>query len=97
MVPDPNTFGGPVLVKRKNHKEFSPIPLTHPYAENSRGLGVADMVRALKSNQTNRASGELAYHVLDIMHAFHDSADTGRHILLESTCSRPEAMPDELL
>lgn len=97
IVPDPNTFGGPVLMKRKNHKEFHQIPLTHPYAENSRGLGVADMARALESNQTNRASGELAYHVLDIMHAFHDSANTGRHVILESTCGIPEAMPDEML
>lgn len=93
IVPDPNIFGGPVMVKRENHEEFHQIPLTHPYAENSRGLGVADMAQALMANKTNRANGELAYHVLDIMHAFHDSANTGRHIILESTCSVPEAMP----
>lgn len=96
-VPDPNTFGGPVHIMRKNHKEFSPIPLSHPYAENSRGLGVSDMVRALNTGKKNRANAELSYHVLDIMHGFHDSANTGRHILLESTCDKPEAMPDELL
>ncbi len=93
IVPDPNNFGGPVMMKRKNHKEFNIIPLTHSYTEDSRGLGVADMARALESNSSNRASGELAYHVLDIMHAFHDSANTNRHVIIESTCSKPEAMP----
>lgn len=42
-------------------------------------------------------SGELAYHVLDIIHAFHDSANTGRHVTVESTCGIPEAMPDDVL
>ncbi|MGI6538340.1 MAG: hypothetical protein ACOX22_08465 [Caldicoprobacterales bacterium] len=97
IVPDPNKFGGPVHIKRKDHKEFHQIPLTHPYEENSRGLGVADMVRALESNQPHRANGELAYHVLDIMHAFHDSANTGRHVNIESTCSKPEAMAGEII
>jgi predicted dehydrogenase len=92
IVPDPNTFGGPVFIKRENHTEFHQIPLTHPYAENSRGLGVADMAQALITDKNHRASGELAYHVLDIMHAFNDSANTGKHIILESTCSMPEAL-----
>jgi predicted dehydrogenase len=96
-VPDPNTFGGPVRLKRKNHSDFSDIPLSHPYAENSRGLGVADMVSALEANGINRLNGELAYHVLDIMHGFHDSANTGRHICLESTCEKPAPMPGTTL
>ncbi len=92
-VPDPNTFGGPVRLKRKNHPDFSDIPLSHPYAENSRGLGVAEMIHALETNRINRVNGELSYHVLDIMHGFHDSANTGRHISLESTCQKPDPMP----
>lgn len=92
VVPDPNTFGGPVLVKRKDANEWSEIPLTHIYAENSRGLGVADMAYALKSCTINRANGNLAYHVLDIMHSIYDAAREGRHISLQSTCERPEPM-----
>lgn len=91
-VPDPNTFGGPVRLKRKNHSDFSEVPLSHPYAENSRGLGAAEMIDALETNRMNRVNGELSYHVLDIMHGFHDSADTGRHVCLESTCRKPELM-----
>ncbi|NLO39222.1 MAG: Gfo/Idh/MocA family oxidoreductase [Ruminiclostridium sp.] len=96
-VPDPNTFGGPVCLRRENHSAFSEIPLCHPYHENSRGLGVADMASALESNTINRVNGELSYHVLDIMHGFHDSANTGKHIFLESTCRKPEPMTGKLL
>ncbi len=57
-VPDPNTFGGPVKVRRYSDKEWSEIPLTHPYAQNSRGLGVADMATAIVSGRPHRASGD---------------------------------------
>jgi len=92
-VSDPNTFGGPVRVRRAGVKEWSEVPLTHGYAQNSRGMGVADMAYALRSGRSHRASGDLAYHVLDIMHSFHDASREGRHIELESTCERPASLP----
>jgi len=69
------------------------VPLTHGYDKNGRGVGVADMAYALRSGRPHRASGDLAYHVLDIMHAFHDASREGRHIMLESTVERPAALP----
>ena len=39
-VPDPNTFGGPVRIRLAGDAEWREVPLTHPYTENSRGLGV---------------------------------------------------------
>lgn len=92
-VPDPNTFGGPVRIRRAGASEWSVVPLTHGYSQNSRGLGVTDMSYAIRSGRPHRASGELAYHVLDIMHAFHDASDQGKHIELESTCVRPKPLP----
>ncbi len=96
-VPDPNGFGGPVKIRRQGAGEWSPVALSHGYAENSRGIGVADMAYALRSGRGHRASGDLAYHVLDIMHAFHDASDTGKHIELESTVARPQPLPLGLL
>jgi len=96
-VPDPNGFGGPIKIKRMGAKEWSEMPLTHGYAENSRGIGPADMASAIATGRNHRANGELAYHVLDIMHAFHDASDKGAHVTLESTCERPLAMPMGLL
>ena len=68
-VPDPNTFAGPVSVRRAGAADWSEIPLTHS-DKVSRGIGVADMAYALRCGRPHRASSELAYHVLDVMHAF---------------------------
>ena len=95
-VPDPNGFGGPVRLRRAGSEEWEDVPLSHGYADQSRGLGVADMAQALRSGRPHRASGALAYHVLDIMHAFHDASESGRHIELESTVARPAPLPPAL-
>jgi len=94
-VPDPNTFGGPVRLWRDG--AWNTIPLSHGYAENSRGLGVADMAMGLRSGRPHRASGDLAYHVLDVMQAIGEASAEGRHIELESSCKRPAALPVGLL
>jgi predicted dehydrogenase len=92
-VPDPNTFGGPVRLRRAGEREWRDVALTHGCAENSRGLGVADMARALRTGRPHRASGELTGHVLEIMHAFHEASDQGRHVELSSGCQRPAPLP----
>jgi predicted dehydrogenase len=94
-VPDPNTFDGPVRIRRAGDSEWQDVPLTHGNTENSRGIGVADMAEALRSGRPHRASGNLAYHVLEIMHAIHDASDQGQHINLASTCKRPDPLPHQ--
>ena len=92
-VPDPNTFGGPVRLRKAGDKEWTEVPLTHGFAKNSRGIGLAEMAYAIRSGRPHRASGELAYHVLDVMHAVHDASREGRHIELTSQCQRPAPLP----
>jgi predicted dehydrogenase len=92
-VPDPNTFGGPVYVRRHGEENWSEIPLTHGFRENGRGLGVADMAYAAINGRQHRANGELAYHVLEIMHAFHSASAEGKHVELLSSCDRPKPLP----
>lgn len=96
-VPDPNTFGGEVVIKRKSQKEWNKLPYSHIYTENMRSIGVADMANAIKNKRQNRTSGELAYHVLDIMLSFEDSSDSGTKVEIESTCKQPEALPMGLI
>ena len=92
-VPDPNTFGGPVRVWRSGEDAWTDVPLTHPYTGNSRGLGLADMAHAVRTGRRHRASGELGGHVLDVIHAFLDSSEAGRHVEVTSTFGRPEPLP----
>lgn len=92
-VPDPNTFGGPVRIRRQGATEWSEIPLTHGFTENSRGLGVADMAFAILNNRPHRANGDVAYHVLEIMHGVHIASETGQHYTMKSECDRPAPLP----
>jgi predicted dehydrogenase len=92
-VPDPNGFGGPVRLRLKGEKEWREMPLTSGFPVNGRGIGPSDLAEAIRTGRPHRANGAMAYHVLDIMHAFHDASNTGRHVNLESTCERPEPMP----
>ncbi|MCC3357732.1 Gfo/Idh/MocA family protein [Bacillus sp. REN16] len=92
LVPNPNHFGGPVKIRRKDEKEFVEVPLIFETPKNNRGIGVSDMANAILHNEPFRANGKLAYHVLEAMHGFHDSSDNGRHYLMESTCRKPVKM-----
>jgi predicted dehydrogenase len=93
VVPDPNTFGGPVRLRRAGSNEWTEVPLTHGHTDNSRGIGAADMAKAIRTGRPYRASGALAYHVLEAMHGFHVASEEGRHYLMTSTCGKPMPLP----
>ncbi|HOV69143.1 MAG TPA: Gfo/Idh/MocA family oxidoreductase [Clostridia bacterium] len=98
IVPDPNTFGGPVLLSTLDGGGFKEIPLTHIYAENSRGIGVSDMAACILDNRTdNRASGRLANHVLEIMSAIHTASDEKIIYKIKTKINKPNSMPSDLI
>ncbi len=96
FLPDPNGFGGPVMLQRAG-EAMKEIPLTHGYLVNSRGIGLADMVQAMRSGRDHRCNDRLAFHVLDVMQSFHESAATERRVELVSRCTRPAMLPPGLL
>jgi len=51
------------------------------------------MAYAIRTGRAHRANGQMAYHVLDVMHAVHDASKHSRYVCLESTCQRPAPMP----
>ena len=73
------------------------IPVEHAYADgNYRILGLADMAQAIRQGRPHRASGELAFHVLEVMEAFQKSSDSGSAVAIASRPKRPAPMPAEL-
>lgn len=93
-APDPNTFGGPVRLMQGDDTEWTEIPISHGYTENSRGLGVADMAEGLRNGRPFRADSNLTYHVLDVMHAVFDAATSGTRVVPGSSCERPAPLPE---
>src|ERR671918_396024 len=85
-VPDPNRFGGEVELCPAGGT-WQAMPQAHGYADdNYRILGLVDMAVAIAQGRPHRASGALAYHVLEVMEALVDSSE-GRGIArIESRC-----------
>ena len=94
-VPDPNTFDGPVMRRGAADGEWreEPTPFVRGYG---RSVGLADMAHALRSGRLHRASGELAFGVLDVMQGFLESSETGRAYQPVARFDRPAPMPTNL-
>jgi predicted dehydrogenase len=89
VVPDPNTFGGPIRIRRKGEAEFSTLPLLFGYSDNSRGLGLSDIADAIENRRPPRAGADLALHALELMEALHLSANAGTRYSMRHSCDRP--------
>jgi hypothetical protein len=50
------------------------------------------MAEAIVEGRPHRASGELAYHVLEVMHGIHDASASGTYYHVQHLCSQPEPM-----
>lgn len=109
--PDPtdgtNIFGGQILYKTRQTSRWAYRPRpknleawdvavnNHGYNEDSRGLGLADLAYAVRDKRAPRASGEMAFHVFDIMMGILESPHSGAYQVLESTCEMPAPLPED--
>lgn len=81
-LPNPNEFGGSVKFAPDTMDWDKPavlvnVPLEFPYADNARGIGPAEMAEAIREKRKNRASKEMAYHVLEVLTAIQRSGKNG--------------------
>lgn len=91
VLPDPNSFGGSVRVLQG--KEWEEIAPQHGFTENSRGMGLSEMLHARAQGREPRASGNLALHVLETMHAILESSDKRKAVSIKSQPGQPAALP----
>ena len=89
---NPNEFGNPVYIQKTGSSKVE-FPLTHGFAENSRGVGAAEMAWSIIKGRPNRASKEMAFHVFELMHGIIGSAESGETYRMESTFETPRALP----
>jgi predicted dehydrogenase len=105
LVPDPNDFGGEIKLKvgeanfphpeeLLGHGNWIPIesPYSH-YGDNSRGLGLAEMAKALEKGTVPRTNAMQALHVLEVLTAFEKSSDAGKEIAITTSFAVQPPMP----
>jgi predicted dehydrogenase len=104
-VPNPNWFGGnvEVAVGRNDWHATSTdegvygVP-NHEASDgkhaNYRGLGLAEMARAIAEGRPHRANGDVALHVLAVMAGILQAAEFDRRVTIEQGCERPAALSE---
>ncbi|SEF24868.1 Predicted dehydrogenase [Amycolatopsis pretoriensis] len=91
VLPDPNRFDGSTELHLLGHPDPEElVPQGHPA---SRGTGALELARAIRAGVPERASGEVAYHVLDAMLAIDESLTRGQPVEVASTVDVPPALP----
>jgi predicted dehydrogenase len=91
VLPDPNRFDGATALHLFGQEE--PEELAPQGHEASRGTGTLELARAIRAGVPERASGELAYHVLDAMLAIDESLTHGQPVEVGSVVAVPPALP----
>ncbi|MEI7846639.1 MAG: Gfo/Idh/MocA family oxidoreductase [Chloroflexota bacterium] len=90
---DPNRFGGEVKVILKGNSEPVILQQSHAFSDESRGLGVADMAWSLRMGRKNRASKEMAYHALEVLHGLVRSSQAKSNQVIQSSFEKTPPIP----
>jgi len=91
VLPDPNSFDGDTVLHLAGRSEPENLPAAGHSA--SRGTGVLDLARAIRTGVPERAPGELAYHVLDAMLAIEESIARGVSVEVSSSVEVTAPLP----
>jgi predicted dehydrogenase len=86
-LPDANGFEGDVRV-RIGRGDWESVAYASRGAQDTRGIGLHEMIEALQAGRAHRASGELGLHVLETAFAVLDAAARGRSVPVESRVDR---------
>jgi predicted dehydrogenase len=91
-LPDPNAFEGEVRLKQ-GRGGWEDVPYASRGARDARGIGLHDMVEAIREERPHRASGLLGAHVVEVVRGILEAAETGRVVEIESRVAIPAPLP----
>lgn len=105
-LPDPNFMGGAIELGtreqdwqeiRTDHLVFgrNNYPADAPRVANDRGLGLAEMARAIREGRRQRLSAGLALHVTSVMESILRAGTEGRVVTVEDGVERPAPLGEE--
>ncbi|WP_163266096.1 Gfo/Idh/MocA family protein [Chelativorans alearense] len=105
-VPDPNFFGGDLVVTDEveivDEPQWEhPLGVANQEGKDGKGLanyraaGLADMAIGILEGRPHRCSLEMSLHAIDVMTSILKSGETGGFVDLTTTCERPAALDVE--
>ena len=93
VLPDPNMFDGDSTLWRLGKSEPSTLPAVG--STHQRGSGVLDLARAIRTGGTERASGAVAAHVLDVLLGIRTAAEERRPVDVLSKVAPVAPLPED--
>ena len=105
IIPDPNFFGGELLISNKD-SEWEKINTENMLlgipnmndvnnkVANYRGIGLSEMIYSIQKNQKNRCSIDLALHVMEIMDGILISSKNNSFYNMRTSTTRPVALKE---
>ena len=84
-VPDPNQFNDIPEIYTEQSREWQPVKECAGYKDSGRGHGLSEMAEAMSEGRAHRASGDLGFHVLEVMESILISARAESRIDIKST------------
>jgi predicted dehydrogenase len=106
-VPDPNFFGGDVVITDQAGTKTKVEPWDHPFGKanqtggdgtqqaNYRTAGLADMVAGIDEGRPARCGLDVALHAVDVMTSLLKAGESGEVVTLTTSCERPAALKPE--
>ncbi|WP_127473990.1 Gfo/Idh/MocA family protein [Microbacterium sulfonylureivorans] len=103
VIPDPNTFGGPITITRPlGEMIVPPAPVVQQVVDvpqdgvlAGRGLGLLDMARSIRAGRPHVATGRFGFHVLDTLLSIEESVESRAFVPVESTVDEVGSIPAE--
>ena len=91
VYPDPNNFDGDIEVWRAGSAEPEVIASTG--STYTRGTGVAELAQAILDGRPERANGDLAFHLVDVMVSLAEAAEAGAIVEVDSSFAPIPLLP----
>lgn len=93
VFPDPNGHYGTLHLFRIDSNDSEPEEIASVGEVMQRGVGVIEMVQAIREGRTPRASIDLAAHIVEVMQALEEAAASGAEVKIQSTTDASEPLP----
>ena len=105
VIPDPNFFGGEILISNKDNEwesiNTNSMPLGIPNYDdgkklvaNYRGIGLSDMVDSIRNQKKPRCSIDFVLHILEVMEGILISSKQSNIYKTSTTCLRPDLLKE---
>jgi predicted dehydrogenase len=85
IVPDPNKFNDIPEIYTEENREWRSVDECAGFKDSGRGHGLSEMASAISEGRPHRASGELGFHVLEVMETILTTARDNKRVAITSS------------